>query len=56
MESLIVFLPYALLLLICPVMMALMMRGGHGHHNDRHVEIHRDDSADRVASAPTELP
>ena len=40
METLITFLPFVLLVLICPLMMLFMHRGGHGGDQHDHVAGH----------------
>lgn len=49
METLITFVPFALLVLICPLMMLFMHRGGHGgdqhDHVDNHEQIARQSNA-----------
>ena len=43
MDAFLAFLPYALLLLLCPLMMLFMHRGG--AHEDGHAQHHADDRA-----------
>ena len=40
METLLTFLPFALLVLICPLMMLFMHRGGHGGGQHDHLDGH----------------
>ncbi len=46
MEGFLAFLPYALLFLLCPLMMLFMHRGGgHDGHADGHAQHHLDERA-----------
>jgi hypothetical protein len=44
MDALLAFLPYALLFLLCPLMMLFMHRGG--AHDDGHAQHNMDDRAE----------
>lgn len=52
MDALVPFLPYALLLLLCPLMM-LFMHGAHGHGqaHDQHADHNADDRAQLAGRA-----
>ncbi len=45
MDAILAFLPYALLFLLCPLMMLFMHRG-HGGAHDGHSQHHADDRAE----------
>lgn len=46
MDAFLAFLPYALLFLLCPLMMPFMHCGGsHGSYADGHAQHHIDDRA-----------
>jgi hypothetical protein len=51
MEAFLAFLPYALLLLLCPLMMLFMHRGG--AHGDGHAPHHIDDRAEPARRVQT---
>ena len=53
MEGLLSFLPYALLFLLCPLMMLFMHRGGHG--GDEHKAADGDQSARKPNVAKDEV-
>lgn len=58
MEALVGFLPYALLFLLCPLMMVFMHRGrAHDGHADRaqHAVDDRADLARRLEASKTEV-
>lgn len=53
MEQLLANLPFALLFLLCPLMMLFMRHGGdHGGHADMHAHHHGDPSAGTEQKLP----
>jgi hypothetical protein len=47
MDAFLAFLPYALLFLMCPLVMLFMHRGGsHDGHTGEQPQVHRDDRAE----------
>jgi Protein of unknown function (DUF2933). len=53
MESLLSFLPFALFLLLCPLMMFLMHRRGHGGEQHQHPDD-REELASRLQASKDE--
>jgi len=53
MEALIALLPFALLFLLCPLMMLFMHRGGHGD-KQQHPTVDRDELARRLQPSKDE--
>lgn len=54
MEGLLAFLPYALLFLLCPLMMLFMHRGGHGGEQ-HHQTDDREELARRLQASKDEV-